>query len=430
MPFSRQEVLTWREMAFMGYQWRSKEHIDEVLDDGGALTLEWCKQTAKRLGCVVCCGLARRSMRRRLNSMVVAGPDGQLVDTIDKTHLYATDKTWAEAGDGFQSRYVVPGLPIGPVGFGICMDINPRDFQAPPDDYEFAMYHLNAGSRLIVFSSAWCRNHPDDVPEAYVEKDDAQAIGCALDVRLLGFLRFAATGLLTSPTLRRAVSKLFVDDVGEQELSCTLPECQWCQQRQSVLGLGLCESWKEEPTLFHIYCNDDNYALFTPVHEDKKRGGGLLEDILFAVLPLFPPFCHWLLIDTSPYAPFAPMVQIGIQQLSQKTCVSYTMGSCNVLWLCSAKPVQQEPKRERLEQARLMSTNISDCLPALVIHAVSDCHEGGEKGGQSIAISPAPSLLRRLEPLRGQDVHFVCADRVGEEPLRLLGKDSELRPGT
>ncbi|CAE8581722.1 unnamed protein product [Polarella glacialis] len=175
------QLLVLPEMAFMGYQWRSKEHIDEVLDDGGALTLEWCKQTAKRLGCVVCCGLARRSMRRRLNSMVVAGPDGQLVDTIDKTHLYATDKTWAEAGDGFQSRYVVPGLPIGPVGFGICMDINPRDFQvprpyfqAPPDDYEFAMYHLNAGSRLIVFSSAWCRNHPDDVPEAYVEKDDAQ----------------------------------------------------------------------------------------------------------------------------------------------------------------------------------------------------------------------------------------------------------------
>eukprot|EP00933_Yihiella_yeosuensis_P036703 TRINITY_DN30474_c0_g1_i1.p1 TRINITY_DN30474_c0_g1~~TRINITY_DN30474_c0_g1_i1.p1 ORF type:complete len:301 (-),score=45.97 TRINITY_DN30474_c0_g1_i1:137-1039(-) len=177
-------LLVLPEMAFTGYHWRSRVHIDPHLeeDETSGPSAEWCKRTAAQLGCVVCCGVPRRSKMRRLNSVLVAGPDGKLIDVIDKRHLYASDKTWAEAGDEFRVLERLPGIPLGPVGFGICMDINPRDFQVGEKPYEFAEFNRLAGSRLIIFSSAWCRNHPEDVPEAFdVEKSDEQVSQETLD---------------------------------------------------------------------------------------------------------------------------------------------------------------------------------------------------------------------------------------------------------
>eukprot|EP00931_Biecheleriopsis_adriatica_P111084 TRINITY_DN85426_c0_g1_i1.p1 TRINITY_DN85426_c0_g1~~TRINITY_DN85426_c0_g1_i1.p1 ORF type:complete len:299 (+),score=47.29 TRINITY_DN85426_c0_g1_i1:68-964(+) len=170
------KLLVLPEMAFTGYQWRSKEHIDPVLESSkSSPTTEWCKRIARSLGCVVCCGLPRRHNLRRLNSMIVVSPRGKLVNTIDKHHLYTSDKTWAEAGECFVSLEKVPGLRLAPVGFGICMDINPREFEVPPEICEFASFHLDAGSKLIVFSSAWCRNHPDDLRASVASDEQVSA---------------------------------------------------------------------------------------------------------------------------------------------------------------------------------------------------------------------------------------------------------------
>jgi len=167
-------LLVLPEMAFTGYHWRSGRHIDPVLDDGEGPTATWCRRTAARLGCVVCCGLPRRLRQRRLNSMLVAGPRGEVLDFYDKHYLYESDKTWAEPGTGFRVIRKLPGVPVGPVGLGICMDINPRDFKSSFDAYEFANYQRQVGSRLIVFSSSWCANHPNDPPASFVQEPDAE----------------------------------------------------------------------------------------------------------------------------------------------------------------------------------------------------------------------------------------------------------------
>ncbi len=83
----------------------------------------------------------------------------------------AADKTWAEAGSGFQSLRPswLGGLRIG---LGICMDINPREFEAPWGAFEFATFHKQRQCDLILFSSAWCNRHPDDEQEGPVDGPD------------------------------------------------------------------------------------------------------------------------------------------------------------------------------------------------------------------------------------------------------------------
>eukprot|EP00959_Pyramimonas_sp_CCMP1952_P467215 9491232-Pyramimonas_sp.AAC.1 len=57
--------------------------------------------------------------------------------------------------------YTSPDRPLY-VGLGICMDINPYEFKAPFSAFEFANFHREQGTQLILFSSAWCNSHPDD----------------------------------------------------------------------------------------------------------------------------------------------------------------------------------------------------------------------------------------------------------------------------
>lgn len=156
-------LLVLPEMVFTGYFWKNKEHIQDVIESTTGPTSKWCKDLAKLLKCVVCCGIPLRRSKRLLNSMLV-----------EKVHLYHSDKTWAAKGQDFQCLPEVDGLPISPVGFGICMDINPEDFKAPPESFEFANFHLKSGTKLLVFTSAWCKNHPDDSPEAFTTKSDEE----------------------------------------------------------------------------------------------------------------------------------------------------------------------------------------------------------------------------------------------------------------
>ncbi|OQR95472.1 hypothetical protein THRCLA_22136, partial [Thraustotheca clavata] len=125
-------------------------------------TFSWCKSQALRLNCLVACGYVEKTLENNnlYNSMMIISPEGQLVYNTRKTFLYETDKTWATAGDGFGSWYC-PWLERQ-ISFGICMDINPNDFIAPWEAYEFATSVLENKSSLILFSSAWNDHNPEE----------------------------------------------------------------------------------------------------------------------------------------------------------------------------------------------------------------------------------------------------------------------------
>ena len=74
-------------------------------------------------------------------------------------HILPHYKVWATEGDGFCSIYYKP--LNRKLGFGICMDINPYEFEAPFHAYEFATFHKEQGSDIIIFSSAWTDSEED-----------------------------------------------------------------------------------------------------------------------------------------------------------------------------------------------------------------------------------------------------------------------------
>ena len=158
------DLLILPEMAFCGYTFKSEAEVPlETAEDGP--TTRWCCHTAKRFRCAVACGCARRDAGGVCrNSMRVVGNDGELVTTYDKHFLFATDKTWAQPGDAFMAldANAIPGLEGVRVGLGICMDINPYEFEAPFEEFELANYHKSNDVDLIIFSSNWCSSHPDD----------------------------------------------------------------------------------------------------------------------------------------------------------------------------------------------------------------------------------------------------------------------------
>jgi protein N-terminal amidase len=156
------------ELAFSGYMFSGRAAVASLCElAGDGSTFRWCRATAARLGCTVCCGFPRRAPAAAAsgggdvfyNSVMVVSADG-LLHTHDKHHLFFVDKTWCVAGAGWSACFI-PTLGAS-VGFGICMDINPWEFSAPFEAFELASFCRDAGVAVLAFSSAWCEAHPDD----------------------------------------------------------------------------------------------------------------------------------------------------------------------------------------------------------------------------------------------------------------------------
>ena len=128
------------EMAFTGYEFESRSDIAAYVEDPvSGTTVEWAQAAARRLHCYVMVGFPMREESGRFsNAMCVIGRDGAILHHYRKHFLYETDETWADPGPSFISV----DLPdYGRVGFGICMDLNPHQFTAPFNRFEFGHFH-------------------------------------------------------------------------------------------------------------------------------------------------------------------------------------------------------------------------------------------------------------------------------------------------
>ncbi|KAH0008518.1 carbon-nitrogen hydrolase, partial [Aureobasidium melanogenum] len=132
------DLLVLPEMAFSGYNFPDLEAITPFLEPtSSGPSAEWAKRTAARLNCIVAVGYPEITPEgKRYNTVVSISPDGTVAASYRKTFLYYTDETWASEGDtGFYNGTLGS---IGQACMGICMDINPRRFEAPWSAYEFA----------------------------------------------------------------------------------------------------------------------------------------------------------------------------------------------------------------------------------------------------------------------------------------------------
>ena len=72
-------------------------------------------------------------------------PESIFVKSYKKHFLYETDLTWADEGPGFEAMdlFLPRHNKSVRIGHGICMDINPKEFTAPYEDFEFATFLKN-----------------------------------------------------------------------------------------------------------------------------------------------------------------------------------------------------------------------------------------------------------------------------------------------
>jgi len=175
------DLLVLPELAFTGYNYPSYKAIKPYLEPTTAgRTTQWAISTAKRLRCHVTAGYpeistdtddateqpssnndsspAPEPVYKRYNSTVTVSPTGQILANYRKSFLYYTDESWAAEGPtGFFCDTLGE---LGKVGLGICMDINPYQFEAPWDKYEFATHVVDERAKLVVMSMAWLTSLP------------------------------------------------------------------------------------------------------------------------------------------------------------------------------------------------------------------------------------------------------------------------------
>lgn len=202
-------ILLLPEMAFSGYCFDDVDDVRRVAETDDGRTVRWCAKHAIRLGCTVLCGYPRcvpgdekkGTEDALFNALVAVGPDGSTLANYHKTFLYVIDKTWAREGTGFISVDIpiredsfAPSDAAGVSGeasgdpadapprafvratLGICMDINPKEFEASWEAYELAHAAKRHGSGLVLFASAWTNAHPDDDPESATPVNELEVV--------------------------------------------------------------------------------------------------------------------------------------------------------------------------------------------------------------------------------------------------------------
>ncbi|KAF2484717.1 carbon-nitrogen hydrolase [Neohortaea acidophila] len=194
------DLLILPELAFSGYNFPDLASITPYLEaTTSGPTTQWAIATAQKLGCCVTVGYpeihtAPNGHTKNYNSTVTVSATGEVLLNYRKSFLYYTDETWASEGpDGIthdSNLHLSPGTaaaakpffcadlpaPLGRIGHGICMDINPYKFTAPWTDFEFATAMLRGGAPLVVLSMAWLTSLlPPDL-ELEPEQPDMQTI--------------------------------------------------------------------------------------------------------------------------------------------------------------------------------------------------------------------------------------------------------------
>ncbi|BEI89184.1 uncharacterized protein CcaverHIS019_0205460 [Cutaneotrichosporon cavernicola] len=180
------DLLVLPEMALSGYMFASPAAIAPYLEaPKTGPTARLATALAARLHCYVVAGypevipgakitkeVEAEALGVGYNSAVLAGPEG-VIGNYRKTFRFETDKTWAREGDGF-AFFDLPE-PLGRVGLGICMDLNPRDFIAPWNAFELATFAVDNGVDVLVVPMNWLdpaeQDHDSDSDE-----DDGLAV--------------------------------------------------------------------------------------------------------------------------------------------------------------------------------------------------------------------------------------------------------------
>jgi protein N-terminal amidase len=163
------DLIVLPELALTGYNFKSSQHISPYLEYvGKGPSYEFAKKLSSKWNCHTLLGYPEKcdtpTLSQIFNSAMLVSPTGDIVHNYRKTHLFETDKTWgcSESPDGFQAFNLEFNGEEVRTTIGICMDLNPYEFKAPFDKYEFASFATREKCQLILVPTAWMDSNWDE----------------------------------------------------------------------------------------------------------------------------------------------------------------------------------------------------------------------------------------------------------------------------
>ena len=157
------DIIVFPEMALTGYIFDDLSDIKPYLSYyNKGIQYDFASNLAKKFECYVFLGYPEITEDNKYyNSCMILEPNGNSLPSYHKHFLYKDDKTWCIEGDsfGYLEIKTKKGIQLK-LGIGICMDINPYEFKAPFNAFEFAKFCKKKDVDLIIFPTNW-NDEPD-----------------------------------------------------------------------------------------------------------------------------------------------------------------------------------------------------------------------------------------------------------------------------
>ncbi|KAG0680478.1 Carbon-nitrogen hydrolase [Pichia californica] len=171
------DLIVLPELALTGYNFKSPNHINPFLEiKGTGKSFEFGKLISQHWDCMTLLGYPEKFIETEnikdsnnnnnnnfkiYNSAILIDSKGKIIHNYRKSHLFETDKIWgcSESPDGF-TAFNLPfqGNEIRTT-IGICMDLNPYEFKAPFENFEFGNFAHKEKCKLILVPTAWMNSN-------------------------------------------------------------------------------------------------------------------------------------------------------------------------------------------------------------------------------------------------------------------------------
>ncbi len=162
------DIVLFPEMALTGYVFDNKDDIYDLLEEyNKGKTYDFCVEIANRLKSYVFMGYPEKTNEsgeeKFYNSCMIIDKEGSVYKSYRKCFLYKNDKTWCEEGKefGYMELNSHGGKTVR-AGLGICMDINPYEFTAPWEKFEFGNHCFKNDVDVILFLTNWNDTEPKE----------------------------------------------------------------------------------------------------------------------------------------------------------------------------------------------------------------------------------------------------------------------------
>ncbi|GEQ70419.1 hypothetical protein JCM33374_g4096 [Metschnikowia sp. JCM 33374] len=178
--FNREiDLLVLPELAVTGYNFKSKSDIEPFLEKSGdGVSFRLARELSRKYKCTTVIGYPEKAGPITYNSALVVDAQGKLITNYRKSHLYETDETW---GCSENPERDFPPLQLSwpkkaqdsagsvtasvTANIGICMDMNPYQFKADFNEFEFSMNCWKNDASLIIVPTAWLSSESPSIQD-------------------------------------------------------------------------------------------------------------------------------------------------------------------------------------------------------------------------------------------------------------------------